>query len=164
MATKRLLQPLRLTKVGRSWRLDRKTPTSSSGISLEKQACIGAEEIMSLCFVILFLDSLRGHRDQITAIQFLCIVQNRPSTSTAVAPGLLLTSSKDTFLKLWDLSTQHCIQTTVAHRSEIWSMVIHQARDLVFTGSGEGALKVWKVDREALAQGLKETETGEVPG
>jgi len=41
-------------------------------------------------------------------------------------------------------------------------MVINQEQDLVFTGSGEGALKVWKVDREALEQGLKETETGEV--
>ena len=163
MATKRLLQPLRLTKAGRSWRPDRKTPTSSSGILLEKQACIGAEEIVSLWSIVLFLDSLRGHRDQITAIQFLCIAQDQPSTSTAAAPGLLLTSSKDTFLKLWDLSTQHCIQTTVAHRSEIWSMVINQGQDLVFTGSGEGALKVWKVDHKALAQGLKETETGEVP-
>jgi len=66
-------------------------------------------------------------------------------------------------LKLWDLSTQHCIQTTVAHRSEIWTMVINQEQDLVFTGSGEGSLKVWKVDHGAFSQGLKETETGEVP-
>jgi len=41
-------------------------------------------------------------------------------------------------------------------------MVVNQAQDLVFTGSGEGALKVWKIDREAFAQGLKGTETGEV--
>jgi U3 small nucleolar RNA-associated protein 12 len=42
-------------------------------------------------------------------------------------------------------------------------MVVNQAQDLVFTGSGEGALKVWKIDRGAFAQGLKGTETGEVP-
>ena len=65
-------------------------------------------------------------------------------------------------MKLWDLSTQHCIQTIVAHRSEVWSMAISQERDLVFTGSGEGELKAWKVDRKAMAEGLKETETGEV--
>lgn len=65
-------------------------------------------------------------------------------------------------MKLWDLSTQHCIQTIVAHRSEVWSMAINQERDLVFTGSGEGELKAWKVDRTAIAEGLKETETGEV--
>ncbi|KAF8974206.1 WD40 repeat-like protein [Flammula alnicola] len=105
---------------------------------------------------------LRGHRDQITSIQFLSVAEGQPSTSTSAAPGLLLTSSKDTFLKLWDLATQHCIQTVVAHRSEIWSLAINQEQDLVFTGSGEGELKAWKIDRDALTEGLKETETGEV--
>ena len=79
-----------------------------------------------------------------------------------MAPSLLLTSSKDTFLKLWDLSTQHCIQTIVAHRSEIWTMDINKERDLVFTGSGDGELKAWRIDHQALAEGLRETETGEV--
>lgn len=65
-------------------------------------------------------------------------------------------------MKLWDLSTQHCVQTIVAHRSEIWSLAINQEHNLVFTGSGEGDLKAWKIDREALVEGLKETETGEV--
>jgi U3 small nucleolar RNA-associated protein 12 len=65
-------------------------------------------------------------------------------------------------MKLWDLSTQHCVQTIVAHRSEIWSLAINQEQNLVFTGSGEGDLKAWKIDREALVEGLKETETGEV--
>lgn len=65
-------------------------------------------------------------------------------------------------MKLWDLTTQHCIQTVVAHRSEIWSLAINQEQNLIFTGSGEGELKIWKINREALAKGLKETETGEV--
>ena len=34
--------------------------------------------------------------------------------------------------------------------------------ELVFTGSGEGELKAWKIDHEALAAGLRETENGEV--
>ncbi|KAH9482937.1 putative WD repeat-containing protein C3D6.12 [Psilocybe cubensis] len=105
---------------------------------------------------------LRGHRDQITAIQFLSTSEDQPSTSTSTAPALLVTASKDTFMKLWDLTTQHCVQTVVAHRSEIWSLAINQEQNLIFTGSGEGELKVWKFDREALAKGLKETETGEV--
>lgn len=76
--------------------------------------------------------------------------------------GLLLTSSKDTFLKLWDLSTQHCIQTIVAHRSEIWTMDINKERDLIFTGSGEGELKAWRIDEKSISEGLRETEAGEV--
>ena len=105
---------------------------------------------------------LRGHRDQITAVHFLSNSNKLPSTSTASIPSHLLTSSKDTFLKLWDLTTQHCIQTIVAHRAEIWTMDIDPQQNLVFTGSGEGEVKVWKVDHEALTEGLRETETGEV--
>ncbi|KAJ7499020.1 WD-repeat-containing protein [Mycena latifolia] len=105
---------------------------------------------------------LRGHRDQITALQFITTSDNLPSTSTASASGLLLSASKDTFLKLWDLSTQHCVQTIVAHRSEIWTMDVDPEQNLVFTGSGEGELKAWKLDHEAFAEGLKETETGEI--
>ncbi|KAG6918919.1 hypothetical protein DXG01_010574 [Tephrocybe rancida] len=104
---------------------------------------------------------LRGHRDQITAIHFITLA-DLPSTSTTSASGLLLTSSKDTFLKLWDLSTQHCVQTVVAHRSEIWTMGVNPEQDLIFTGSGEGELKAWRLDRDALANGLRETETGDV--
>ncbi|KAF8165445.1 WD-repeat-containing protein [Crassisporium funariophilum] len=105
---------------------------------------------------------LHGHRDQITAVRFISNIDHQPSTSTTASAGLLLTGSKDTFLKLWDLSTQHCIQTIVAHRSEIWSLDISQEQNLVFTGSGEGELKAWRIDREAIAEGLKETESGEV--
>ncbi|KAF7352875.1 WD-repeat-containing protein [Mycena venus] len=105
---------------------------------------------------------LRGHRDQVTALQFITTSDNLPSTSTASSSGLLLSASKDTFLKLWDLSTQHCVQTIVAHRSEIWTMDVDSEQNLVFTGSGEGELKAWKLDHDAFADGLKETDTGEI--
>lgn len=106
---------------------------------------------------------LRGHRDQITALRFLSNVSsNLPSTSTSSHPGYILTSSKDTFLKLWDLSTQHCIQTVVAHRAEVWTFDLNQEQNLVFTGSGEGELKAWRIDPEVLESGLKPLETGEV--
>ena len=65
-------------------------------------------------------------------------------------------------MKLWDLSTQHCIQTVVAHRSEVWSMELDPEQTLIFTGAAEGELKAWRIDHEAMASGLRETETGEV--
>lgn len=37
-------------------------------------------------------------------------------------------------------------------------------RDLFFTGSGDGELKAWHVDYDALARGVQENETGEVCG
>jgi len=35
-------------------------------------------------------------------------------------------------------------------------------RDLFFTGSGDGELKAWHIDYNALARGVQENEAGEV--
>ena len=105
---------------------------------------------------------LRGHRDQITAIKFLDTSANLPSTSSTSGSTFIVTASKDTFLKVWDLSTQHCVQTTIAHRSEVWSLDINPEKTLIFTGSSEGEMKVWKIDSETLSEGLTEDESGEV--
>ncbi|KAF9263506.1 WD40 repeat-like protein [Marasmius fiardii PR-910] len=105
---------------------------------------------------------LRGHRDQITCIRFLPAFSDIPSSSTASVLGMLLTTSKDTFMKLWHLSTQHCMQTIVAHRTDVWSMDVDIDQNLIFTGSGDGEVKAWKIDREVISDGLKETDTGEI--
>ena len=65
-------------------------------------------------------------------------------------------------MKLWDLSTQHCVQTIVAHRAEVWAMDISPDQQCIFTGSNDGDIKIWKVDYEAIADGLQETESGDV--
>ncbi|KAF8895924.1 WD-repeat-containing protein [Mucidula mucida] len=105
---------------------------------------------------------LRGHRDQITCIRFLRPSEKYPSSSNTSLAGFLVTISKDTFLKVWDLATQHCIQTVVAHRSDVWAMDVDPAQELLFTGSGEGEVKAWKINHETLLEGMKETENGEV--
>lgn len=120
------------------------------------------QRTLSWVFVAYILHlRLRGHRDQITGIRFLP-PSDLPSTSTGSSNGFLISTSKDTLLKLWDLSTQHCVQTVVAHRSEVWSMDLSPQQNLIFTGSGEGDLKAWKIDYDAVAAGLKTTESGEV--
>lgn len=65
-------------------------------------------------------------------------------------------------MKLWDLSTQHCVQTVVAHRAEVWSLGLNSEQDLLLTGSNEGELKAWKIEPGALMDGIKESENGEV--
>ncbi|KAG2348789.1 WD40 repeat-like protein [Suillus weaverae] len=104
---------------------------------------------------------LRGHRNQITTVRFLSEPE-LPSTSTGSCSHMLLTTSKDTFMKLWDTSTQHCVQTIVAHRSEVSSLDIDPEKNFIFTGSSEGEVKVWKIDHESLSQGLVENDAGEV--
>lgn len=108
------------------------------------------------------LHRLRGHRDQITAIKFLDISVNVASTSSTSGSTFVITASKDSFLKVWDLSTQHCVQTTVAHHSEVWSLDINPEKTLILTGSSEGEMKAWRIDPEAFSEGLKENESGQV--
>jgi WD40 repeat protein len=57
----------------------------------------------------------------------------------------LVTSSKDTFVKVWDLQTQHCVQTVVGHRSEVWSFDVNQAETRMYTGATDQQLRVWKL-------------------
>lgn len=65
-------------------------------------------------------------------------------------------------MKLWDLSTQYCVQTIVAHRAEVWAIDISPEQQYVLTGSNDGDVKIWRVDYEAIADGLQETESGNV--
>ncbi|GAA5920365.1 hypothetical protein JCM1841_005590 [Sporobolomyces salmonicolor] len=116
---------------------------------------------------------LRGHRNEITGLAFIAA---RPgsedaeedagaaaTTSTAPADPTtsrprpsthLLSSSKDTFLKLFNLTTQHCIETVVGHRGEAWSFAYDRDSNVLISGGGEGEVKCWKVDNEVLLRGV----------
>jgi U3 small nucleolar RNA-associated protein 12 len=65
---------------------------------------------------------LRGHKDAITGLAFLSI----GATGTVGSRQMLVSTSKDTLMKVWDLGTQHCLQTIVGHRCEIWSLAVFQ--------------------------------------
>lgn len=101
---------------------------------------------------------------------------DEPSTSAggAVAggAGYLLSTSKDGLLKLWDLGLQHCVETVVPGKGELWSLAVAQdvplglAGDvgddvdshggaLVLTGSAEGEMRVWQLSARVLAQGVR---------
>lgn len=51
---------------------------------------------------------LRGHKDAITKVLVLK-KSNR-----------LISASKDTLVKVWDLEAQYCVQTILGHRNEVW--------------------------------------------
>ncbi|KAF9075943.1 WD-repeat-containing protein [Rhodocollybia butyracea] len=89
---------------------------------------------------------LRGHRDQITSIKFISATNDAPSTSNALDSVLLLTTSKDTFMKLW-ISPLN---------------IAYKLLNLIFTGSGEGEVKAWSLNTEIASQGLTESDSGEI--
>jgi U3 small nucleolar RNA-associated protein 12 len=86
----------------------------------------------------------REHKDMITDVVFL---ESR---------NLLLTSSKDTLIKMWDLETHHCIQTLVGHRGEVWSMDVNQAQTRLITGSSDNRIRVWSLDTKEFATIVEE--------
>lgn len=129
---------------------------------------------------------LRAHRDTLTALAFVKAPSSN-SAPTSVPATHLLTTSKDTYLKLWDLSSQHCIETAVAHRSGSWGISVlppsvnaegseaesadeTPADVAVLTTGAEGEAKLWSLSarvllygpqREAVSNGNITTETSQ---
>jgi U3 small nucleolar RNA-associated protein 12 len=111
---------------------------------------------------------LKGHRGPVTSLHLL------PHPTLSSHPGFLLSTSKDTFLKLWDLQTQHCIQTLVVGRAEVLcSDVLHDDDATtedeqvnggyhIVTGSGDGELRTFRLEKQALQTGVQEDKNGNV--
>lgn len=57
----------------------------------------------------------------------------------------LVSSSKDSFVKVWDLDTQHCSQTVVGFRGEVWSLDIDPSETRVATASSDAEIRVFAV-------------------
>lgn len=102
---------------------------------------------------------LRGHKDQITAIKFIYCDENNHN-----APTHILSSSKDTLIKAWDLSTQHCVETLLGHRSEVWSMTMAEDQSFIITGTSDMELKVWKMDLSVLQQKISSESSPDTTG
>ena len=109
---------------------------------------------------------LRGHKDQITSLSFLRAPYvredglNGTARSTgALAPGsenetdgFLLSTSKDALIKVWDLSSQHCMETHVAQSNgECWALGLSPDRSGCITAGNDGELRAWTIDGEALS-------------
>ncbi|AET39320.1 snoRNA-binding rRNA-processing protein DIP2 Ecym_4255 [Eremothecium cymbalariae DBVPG len=79
------------------------------------------------------LCKLRSHKDSITGIWF----EN---------DDWLISTSKDGLIKVWDIKSQQCVETHMAHTTECWSLAISD--DLVVTANADSELKIWELDLE----------------
>jgi U3 small nucleolar RNA-associated protein 12 len=75
-----------------------------------------------------------------------------------VGPTLLVSGSKDTLLKVWDLETQHCIQTVLGHRSEVWALDVNPKETRLVSGAADAKLRVWALDLEGKGRSAGEIE------
>lgn len=60
----------------------------------------------------------------------------------------LVSSSKDKFLRVWDLETQHCMQIISGHHSEIWSIDIDPDERYLVTGSADPELRFYIIKHD----------------
>ncbi|KAL4929272.1 snoRNA-binding rRNA-processing protein DIP2 [Aspergillus undulatus] len=104
------------------------------------------------------LFKLRGHTDQVTSLHFLV-----PSPEVLNEAGLsehggfLITTGKDALIKVWDLASQHCIETHVAQTNgECWSLGLAPDQSGCITGGNDGELKAWSIDEGAMIEISKE--------
>lgn len=106
------------------------------------------------------LFKLRGHKDQITGLKFLQIGTGAADEEEddALAPAVgdegpvfLLSTSKDSLIKIWDVNSQHCIETHVAQTNgECWAMGVSPDGNGCITAGNDGEIKVWTIDQDGL--------------
>jgi U3 small nucleolar RNA-associated protein 12 len=101
---------------------------------------------------------LKGHKDQITSLNFLpspsnleAEALNRATNGTDEGLGYLISTSKDALIKLWDLSTQHCIETHVTQSNgECWGLGLSPDQSGCITAGNDGELRVWSINSTRL--------------
>ncbi|EEQ32939.1 beta transducin [Microsporum canis] len=101
------------------------------------------------------LVKLRGHTDQITSLHFLTTDAADDAEALALSQhdGFLLSTGKDSLIKVWDLSSQHCIETHIAQgNGECWSLGLSPDLSGCITGGNEGELRVWSIDANSIKE------------
>ena len=65
----------------------------------------------------------------------------------------LISCSKDSHVRIWELDTQHCSQTLVGYRGEVWALALNPSQTRLVTGSADVDLQVYEVlGHEAAGQ------------
>ncbi|RLV93993.1 U3 small nucleolar RNA-associated protein 12 [Spathaspora sp. JA1] len=104
------------------------------------------------------LFKLKGHKGPISGIQFLSEVYNEENVDEL--EDYLLSCSRDGLIKLWELKSQQCIETHLAHSNECWAMAVEpKAQDMIITSGNKDQVKVWNLDL-AQEDGSKLVERG----
>lgn len=111
---------------------------------------------------------LRGHKDQITGLRFVepeaqaedeDTQQSMQLVGETNGEGFLLTTGKDSLIKLWDLSSRHCIETHVAQTNgECWALGVAPDLSACVTAGNDGELKIWALNASGLSAAARQVD------
>lgn len=108
------------------------------------------------------LFKLRGHKDQVLSVRFVPTDPGGAEDGVDAAESqsrYLISVSKDALLKLWDIESQHCIETHIAQTNgECSAFDLSPDGTGCITAGSDGELKVWAINTGALANGELATE------
>jgi U3 small nucleolar RNA-associated protein 12 len=104
------------------------------------------------------LFKLRGHKGQITGLHFLQPTgssqedgEESPDVDMDSDQAFLLSTGKDALIKIWDVNSQHCIETHIAQTNgECWALGVSPDGSGCMTAGNDGELKVWAIDLQGL--------------
>jgi U3 small nucleolar RNA-associated protein 12 len=101
------------------------------------------------------LFKLRGHKGQITGLHFLhpasASTEDDEDVDMDTDQAFLLSTSKDALIKIWDINSQHCIETHIAQTNgECWALGVSPDGSGCMTAGNDGELKVWAIDLQGL--------------
>ena len=65
----------------------------------------------------------------------------------------LVSSSKDTNVRVWDLDTQSCVQRIVSHRSAVWALDVDPLKHHLVTGSADPEFRVFTISKNEVSLG-----------
>lgn len=93
---------------------------------------------------------LAAHNDAVTAVLLLKHADS----------GRIISSSKDGLLRVYDVETQHCVQTVVGHRAEVWAMSVDPSHTLLMTGSVDAEIRAFKLNHDSGAARVAQVPSG----
>lgn len=71
----------------------------------------------------------------------------------------IISSSKDGLVRVYDVASQHCVQTLVGHRAEVWAMDLDPTHSLLLTGTVDAEVRVFRFLDQSK---LKESESPDI--